>query len=99
MQIVNKGITMKNSKSLAKFNYQWGHNEPFISASIRGRLLFKAGFYLNKYGMYLLKTCGQEKVTYLITTQNFFLLVPGQDMYKDSGNAKILDFFGLVPKL
>ena len=26
-------------------------------------------------------------------------LVPGQDMYKDSGNAKILDFFGLVPKL
>ena len=46
-----------------------------------------------------LKTCGQEEVIYLITTQNFFLLVPGQDMYKDSGNAKILDFFGLVPKL
>ena len=47
----------------------------------------------------LFKTCGQEEVTNLITTQNFFLLVPGQDMYKDSGNAKILDFFGLVPKL
>ena len=46
-----------------------------------------------------IKTCGQEEVIYLITTQNFFLLVPGQDMYKDSGNAKILDFFGLVPKL
>ena len=47
----------------------------------------------------MFKTCGQEEVIYLITTQNFFLLVPGQDMYKDSGNAKILDFFGLVPKL
>ena len=46
-----------------------------------------------------LKTCGQEEVIYLITTQNFFLLVPGLDMYEDSGNAKILDFFGLVPKL
>ena len=26
----------------------------------------------------------------LITTQNFFFLIPGQDKYKDSGNAKIL---------
>ena len=26
-------------------------------------------------------------------------LVPGLDTYKDSENAKILDFFGLVPKL
>ena len=45
------------------------------------------------------KTCGQEEVTYLITTQNFFLLVPGQDTYKDSANAKIFDFFEKVPEL
>ena len=47
----------------------------------------------------MFKTCGQEEVIYLITTKNFFLPVPGLDMYEDSGNAKILDFFGLVPKL
>ena len=46
-----------------------------------------------------LKTGGRRTVTYLITTQNCFLLVPGQDTYKDSGNAKIFDFFEKVPEL
>ena len=45
----------------------------------------------------VLETCGQEEVTYLKTTQNFVLLVPGQDM--DSGSSKILDYFGQVLKL
>ena len=46
-----------------------------------------------------LKTSGRKTVIYLITTQNCFLLVPGQDTYKDSGNAKIFDFFEKVPEL
>ena len=47
----------------------------------------------------MVKTGGRRTVTYLITTQNCFLLVPGQDTYKDSGNAKIFDFFEKVPEL
>ena len=54
------------------------------------------GFVVIDFGF---KTGGRRTVTYLITTQNCFLLVPGQDTYKDSGNAKIFDFFEKVPEL
>ena len=57
----------------------------FISRSIKQ--LLKCSFKWSE-----LKICGQEDMTYLITSQ-LSLLLPGPDIDKNSGNAKIIIFW------
>ena len=53
---------------------------------------------IGQYSFVVIKTAGICYFTNSISGEFFFSDVPGQDMYKDLGNPKNLDFFHLVPE-